>query len=32
MPEEKEKALKQIQKVLREKNPDLLRPEYLRAL
>jgi radical SAM superfamily enzyme YgiQ (UPF0313 family) len=32
MPEEKEKALKQIREVLRKKDPDLLRPEYLRAL
>jgi len=32
MPEEKEEALKRIREVLRRKNPDLLRPEYLRAL
>jgi radical SAM superfamily enzyme YgiQ (UPF0313 family) len=32
MPEEKEKALQQIREVLRRKDPDLLRPEYLRAL
>ena len=32
MPEEKEKALQQIREVLRKKDPDLLRPEYLRAL
>ena len=32
MPEEKEEALKRIREVLRRKDPDLLRPEYLRAL
>ncbi len=32
MPEEKEKALQRIREVLRSKDPDLLRPEYLRAL
>jgi radical SAM superfamily enzyme YgiQ (UPF0313 family) len=32
MPEEKEGALKRIREVLRRKDPDLLRPEYLRAL
>jgi radical SAM superfamily enzyme YgiQ (UPF0313 family) len=32
MPEEKEKALKRIREVLRRKDPELLRPEYLRAL
>jgi hypothetical protein len=32
MPEEKEGALKRIREVLRRKDPELLRPEYLRAL
>ena len=32
MPEEKEKALDLIRKVLEKKDPDLLRPEYMRAL
>jgi radical SAM superfamily enzyme YgiQ (UPF0313 family) len=32
MPEEKEEALKRIREVLRRKDPDLLRPEYMRAL
>ena len=32
MPEEKEEALERIREVLRRKDPDLLRPEYLRAL
>jgi radical SAM superfamily enzyme YgiQ (UPF0313 family) len=32
MPEQKEEALKRIREVLRRKDPDLLRPEYLRAL
>jgi radical SAM superfamily enzyme YgiQ (UPF0313 family) len=32
LPEEKEEALKRIQEVLRKRDPDLLRPEYLRAL
>jgi radical SAM superfamily enzyme YgiQ (UPF0313 family) len=32
MPEEKEEALRRIREVLRRKDPDLLRPEYLRAL
>jgi radical SAM superfamily enzyme YgiQ (UPF0313 family) len=32
MPEEKEEALKRIREVLRKNDPDLLRPEYLRAL
>jgi radical SAM superfamily enzyme YgiQ (UPF0313 family) len=32
MPEEKEKALELIRKVLEKKDPDLLRPEYMRAL
>ena len=32
MPEEKEEALRRIQEVLRRKDPELLRPEYLRAL
>ncbi len=32
MPEEKQEALKRIREVLRRKDPDLLRPEYLRAL
>ena len=32
MPEQKEEALKQIREVLQRKDPDLLRPEYLRAL
>jgi radical SAM superfamily enzyme YgiQ (UPF0313 family) len=32
MPEQKEETLKRIREVLRTKNPDLLRPEYLRAL
>jgi radical SAM superfamily enzyme YgiQ (UPF0313 family) len=32
MPQEKEKALKQIRDVLERKDPFLLRPEYMRAL
>jgi hypothetical protein len=32
LPEEKEAALERIREVLRKKDPDLLRPEYLRAL
>jgi radical SAM superfamily enzyme YgiQ (UPF0313 family) len=32
MPEQKEAALKRIREVLRRKDPELLRPEYLRAL
>jgi radical SAM superfamily enzyme YgiQ (UPF0313 family) len=32
MPEEKEDALRRIREVLRRKDPELLRPEYLRAL
>jgi radical SAM superfamily enzyme YgiQ (UPF0313 family) len=32
MPEEKEEALRRIREVLQRKDPDLLRPEYLRAL
>jgi radical SAM superfamily enzyme YgiQ (UPF0313 family) len=32
MPEQKEEALKRIREVLRRKDPDLLRPEHLRAL
>ncbi len=32
LPEEKEEALKRIREILRRKDPDLLRPEYLRAL
>jgi radical SAM superfamily enzyme YgiQ (UPF0313 family) len=32
MPAEKEKALELIRKVLEAKDPDLLRPEYMRAL
>jgi len=32
LPEEKEEALKRIREVLQKKDPDLLRPEYLRAL
>jgi len=32
MPEQKEEALERIREVLRRKDPDLLRPEYLRAL
>jgi hypothetical protein len=32
MPEGKEEALKRIREVLRRKDPDLLRPEYMRAL
>jgi radical SAM superfamily enzyme YgiQ (UPF0313 family) len=32
MPEEKEEALKRIREVLRRKDPELLKPEYLRAL
>jgi len=32
MPEQKEEALRRIQGVLQRKDPDLLRPEYLRAL
>ena len=32
MPEEKEDALHRIREVLRRKDPELLRPEYLRAL
>jgi radical SAM superfamily enzyme YgiQ (UPF0313 family) len=32
LPEEKEEALMRIREVLRKRDPDLLRPEYLRAL
>jgi len=32
MPEQKEEALERIREVLRRRDPDLLRPEYLRAL
>jgi radical SAM superfamily enzyme YgiQ (UPF0313 family) len=32
MPEQKEEALQRIREVLHRKDPDLLRPEYLRAL
>jgi radical SAM superfamily enzyme YgiQ (UPF0313 family) len=32
MPEQKEEALRRIREVLQKKDPDLLRPEYLRAL
>ncbi len=32
MPEQKEETLQRIREVLQMKNPDLLRPEYLRAL
>ena len=32
MPEQKEDALRRIREVLQRKDPDLLRPEYLRAL
>ena len=32
MPEQKEEALKRIREILRRKDPELLRPEYLRAL
>jgi radical SAM superfamily enzyme YgiQ (UPF0313 family) len=32
LPEEKEEALKRIREVLRKRDPELLRPEYLRAL
>jgi radical SAM superfamily enzyme YgiQ (UPF0313 family) len=32
MPEEKEEALRRIREVLRREDPNLLRPEYLRAL
>lgn len=32
LPEQKEEALERIREVLRRKDPDLLRPEYLRAL
>jgi radical SAM superfamily enzyme YgiQ (UPF0313 family) len=32
MPEQKEETLRRIREVLRTKDPDLLRPEYLRAL
>ena len=32
MPEQKKEALERIREVLRRKDPDLLRPEYLRAL
>jgi radical SAM superfamily enzyme YgiQ (UPF0313 family) len=32
MPEQKEEALRRIREVLQRKDPDLLRPEYLRAL
>jgi radical SAM superfamily enzyme YgiQ (UPF0313 family) len=32
MPAEKEEALEVIREVLRRKNPELLRPEYMRAL
>ncbi|HMK51024.1 MAG TPA: radical SAM protein, partial [Thermodesulfobacteriota bacterium] len=31
LPEQKEEALKRIREVLKKKDPDLLRPEYLRA-
>jgi len=32
MPEQKEEALEQIREVLKRRDPELLRPEYLRAL
>jgi len=32
MPEEKEEALRRLREVLERRDPDLLRPEYLRAL
>jgi hypothetical protein len=32
MPAEKEKALELIRKVLERRDPELLRPEYMRAL
>jgi len=32
LPEQKEEALKRIREVLKRRDPDLLRPEYLRAL
>lgn len=32
MPEQKEEALKRIREILRRKDPELLRPDYLRAL
>jgi hypothetical protein len=32
MPEEKERALQMIREVLERKDPELLRPEYMRAL
>jgi hypothetical protein len=32
MPQEKEKALQLIREVLKRKDPELLRPEYMRAL
>jgi hypothetical protein len=32
MPEEKERALQVIEEVLQRKDPELLRPEYMRAL
>jgi radical SAM superfamily enzyme YgiQ (UPF0313 family) len=32
MPEQREEALQRIREVLRRKDPDLLRPEYMRAL
>jgi len=32
MPEQKEEALERIREVLKRRDPDLLRPEYLRAL
>jgi hypothetical protein len=32
MPQEKERALELIRDVLAKKDPDLLRPEYMRAL
>jgi hypothetical protein len=32
MPEQKEEALRRIREVLEEKDPRLLRPEFLRAL
>jgi hypothetical protein len=32
MPEQKEEALKRIREILRRKDPELLRPENLRAL
>ena len=32
LPEEKEKILKAIKHVLQQKDPSMLRPEYMRAL